>query len=212
MSKAKESQEATQQPQSQGERIGGEQPSQGAQTSGSERRTGLARRGPSAPSVWAGPFGESPFGLMNRFAEEMDRLFEDFGMGRGWLAPRFGRELGPRGWGAMDQALWSPQVEVFEREGQLVVRADLPGLNKDDIKVDITGDALTIQGERKQEHEEKREGYYRSERGYGSFYRSIPLPEGVNAEEAKANFRDGVLEITIPAPQREQRRRRLEIK
>ena len=210
MSKAKETREATQQPQSQGERKVGEQPSQGAQTSGSERQTGLARRGPSAPSVWAGPFGGSPFGLMNRFAEEMDRLFEDFGLGRGWLQPRFGREFGPRG--EMGQALWSPQIEAFEREGQLVVRADLPGLNKDDIRVEITGDALTIQGERKQEHEEKREGYYRSERGYGSFYRSIPLPEGVNAEEAKADFRDGVLEIAMPAPQREQRRRQLEIK
>jgi HSP20 family protein len=210
MAKAKETQEATPQPPSQGERKGGEQPSQAAQKRGGERQTDLQRRGPSAPSVWAGPYGGSPFGLMNRFAEEMDRLFEDFGMGRSWLAPRFGREFGPRG--EMGQALWSPQIEVFEREGQLVVRADLPGLNKDDIKVDITDDALTIQGERKQEHEEKREGYYRSEHSYGSFYRSIPLPEGVNAEEAKANFRDGVLEITIPAPQREQRRRQLEIK
>ena len=96
--------------------------------------------------------------------------------------------------------MWSPQVEVFEREGQLVLRADLPGLTKEDVKVEVTNEAINISGERKSEHEEKREGYYRSERSYGSFYRSIPLLEGVNAEDANATFRNGVLEITMQAP------------
>jgi HSP20 family protein len=93
------------------------------------------------------------------------------------------------------------------------VRADLPGLTKDDINIAVADDAITIRGERRQEREESEEGFYRSERSYGSFYRQIPLPEGVSAEDAEATFRDGVLEITMPAPQRaEQRSRRLEIK
>ena len=139
-------------------------------------------------------------------------MFENFGVNPSRLVPDLRGGLLPQGLSEMAQSIWSPQIEVFTRNGQFCVRADLPGLNKDDVKVDITDDALTIQGERRQEHEESREGYYRSERGYGSFYRSIPLPEGVNAEEAKANFRDGVLEITMPAPQREQRRRQIDIK
>jgi HSP20 family protein len=138
--------------------------------------------------------------MMNRFADEMERLFEDFGFGRGLLAPR--------GWGETRQSLWSPPVEVLERGGQLIIRADLPGLSKNDVKVEITDEALTIQGERKQEREENREGYHRSERSYGSFYRSIPLPEGIDPEQAKASFREGVLEVTLPAPKREERRGR----
>jgi HSP20 family protein len=148
----------------------------------------------------------APFSIMSRFAEEMERMFEDFGIGRGWL----GHRLRP-GMGEIGQVMWSPQIEIFERGGQFIVRADLPGLTKDDVKVDITDEALIIQGERKQEHEEEREGWHRSERSYGSFYRSIPLPEGIKAEDAKANFRDGVLEISMPAPQREGRRRQIDI-
>ena len=178
---------------------GGDQPGQ---------QTGLARREQSFPSSTAG----SPFSFMRRFSEEMDRLFEDFGFGRGWLAPSFGRELFPAGSGEFGGATWSPQVEAFEREGKYVVRADLPGLTKDDVKVEVTGDAIIISGERKSEHEEKREGFYRSERSYGSFYRRLPLPEGVKADDAHATFRNGVLEITMPAPQRQSRSRRLEIK
>jgi hypothetical protein len=91
--------------------------------------------------------------------------------------------------------------------------ADLPGLTKDDINVDITDDALVIRGERKSEREENEEGYYRSERSYGSFYRQIPLPEGVNVDDADATFRDGVLEITMTAPERAAEQcRRLEIR
>jgi HSP20 family protein len=77
---------------------------------------------------------------------------------------------------------------------------DLPGLSKDDLSIELTDDAVTIQGERKAEHKEEREGYYRSERSYGSFCRVIPLPDGAMTEQAKANFRDGVLEVTMPAP------------
>jgi HSP20 family protein len=178
---------------------GGDQPGQ---------HTGLARREQSSPSLSAG----SPFSFMRRFSEEMDRLFEDFGFRSGWLAPSFGRDFFPAGFGDFGQTAWSPQVEVFEREGQLVVRADLPGLTKDEVKVEVTDNGLAISGERKSEHEERGEGFYRSERSYGSFYRQIPLPEGVKADEANATFKNGVLEITMQAPQRRQRSRRLEIK
>lgn len=149
----------------------------------------------------------APFSMMSQFAEEMERIFEDFGLGHNWLGQRFR----PAGSETGHVAIWSPQMEIFERGGQFIVRADLPGLTKDDVKVDISEDALTIQGERKLEHEEDREGFHRSERSYGSFYRSIPLPEGINGEEAKANFKDGVLEISIPAPQHQSRHRQIPI-
>jgi HSP20 family protein len=131
----------------------------------------------------------------------MDRLFEDFGFGRR-LARPFAREASSQ--------MWAPQVEVFQKNNELTIRADLPGLKREDITVEITDDDLCIQGDRKHEREEEREGYYRSERGYGSFCRVIPLPEGAIADQAKASFKDGVLEITMPAPPA-SKGRRLEI-
>jgi HSP20 family protein len=85
-------------------------------------------------------------------------------------------------------------VDVLEREGQFIVRADLPGMSKEDVKVEITDDLLTIQGERKEE----RKGYSYRECRYGSFYRAIPLPEGVDAGKATADFHKGVLEVVMP--------------
>jgi HSP20 family protein len=144
----------------------------------------------------------SPFRAMQRMADEMDRLFDDFGFGRRGLRPPSWRETGAE--------LWAPEVEVFQKNHEFTIRADLPGLKREDVTVDITDNDVTIQGERKHEKEEKREGYYRSERGYGSFCRVIPLPEGAISEQAKANFKDGVLEITMPAPPA-SKGRRLEI-
>ena len=89
---------------------------------------------------------------------------------------------------------------MLQRNNELVIRADLPGLTKDDVKVDVTEDAVTIQGERKREHEEEKGGVYRSERSYGSFTRVIALPEGAITDQAKAIFKDGVLEVTTPTP------------
>jgi HSP20 family protein len=120
----------------------------------------------------------------------MDRMFDNFGFGRGSLA---------RG----QQSMWAPDVEMFQRGNELVVRADLPGMNKDDVQVDVADDVLTIQGERKHEREEEREGWYRTERSYGSFCRTIALPEGTIADSAKASFKNGVLEIVLQAPPRE---------
>lgn len=168
-----------------------------------EPETGIERREQVSPIR---PM--SPFSLMRRFSEEMDRVFGDFGFGRG-LSSGFGREFSRLA--DLEGSMWAPQVEAFEREGNLIVRADLPGLTKDEIDVDITDDAIKIRGERRQEKEENEAGYYRSERSYGSFYREIPLPSGVNREEANATFRNGVLEITMPAPAREPSSRRIEI-
>lgn len=147
----------------------------------------------------------TPFTFMRRFSEEMDHLFEDFGLGRGWMTPILDKANLPQG-------IWSPQVEVLERDNELVVRADLPGLTKDDINVEFSDEGIIIEGERKNEKEEKGEGYYRTERSYGKFYRRIPVPEGVNAENAKATFDHGVLEIIMPATKREPTKvKRIEI-
>ena len=172
----------------------------------SQMPTGMSRREQYSPSAWGSR-------SLRSFSSDIDRLFEEFldfsGLGRNLLAPFGNSGLMPRGVGPIGRSLWSPDIEVFERGGQLVVRADLPGLNRGDVKVDIIDDSLIIQGERRQESERDEEGYYRSERSYGSFYRSIPLPEGTNDEDVKASFRDGVLEVTMPVPK--QRGRRIEV-
>jgi HSP20 family protein len=158
------------------------------------------------------PMAGSPFGLLQRFMEDMDRAFEDFGLRPRWRSPRSSGDVSSS-WRGASVEQWAPDIEMFQRNHELVVRADLPGLKKDDVKVDVTDDTITIQGERQQEEETEHEGVYRSERRYGSFYRAIPLPEGAITDQAKANFTNGVLEITIPAPPEPVTRgRRLEIK
>jgi HSP20 family protein len=134
-------------------------------------------------------------------ADEMDRMFEGFGLGDRWT-----RSLWPESGGQ----LWAPDVEAFHKNNELTIRADLPGLKREDVTVEVTDNEVRIQGERKHGREEEHEGYYRSERGYGSFCRVIPLPEGAMADQAKASFKDGVLEITMPAPT-STKGRRLEI-
>jgi HSP20 family protein len=106
-------------------------------------------------------FSSSPFDLMRRFTEEMDRFFE--------------------GTSSREQSastLWAPPIEVSEKDGQLTICAELPGLNKDDVKVELTQAGLTISGERKREQEDRRDGFYRSERSYGWFKRTIPSRAG----------------------------------
>jgi HSP20 family protein len=145
-------------------------------------------------------FRMSPFALMRRFMEDMEQQWPQLGMGRG------GQAMATAG-----GEVFAPPVEIFEREGQLVVRADLPGLTKDDVHVEVTDEALTIEGERRSEHEERQGGFFRSERRYGTFRRQLPLPEGVNADQVVASFKDGVLEVSMPAPQQQARSRRIEI-
>jgi HSP20 family protein len=178
--------------------------SPGSSASTSSSSPGLSRQEPSFPSLGS-------LGLWNPLAL-IDRFFDDFlgygGLGRGSSLSSGSRDLGR----TTGQSLWYPQVEVRERDGKLVVCADLPGMRKEDVHVEIRDKALVLEGERQQESEQREEGFYRSERSYGRFHRTIPLPEGVNPEQAQANFKDGVLEITVPLPQRQSPQgRRIEI-
>ena len=139
----------------------------------------------------------SPFSLMSRISDEMDRFF---GAGRG-----FGSGAG----GGM--MTWSPPMEVSMRGNDLVITADLPGMKREDVKVEVVEDQVVIEGERKREQEDREEGYYRSERSYGHFFRAVPLPQGAQCEQAKAQFRDGVLEVTVPCQAPQSNRRQIPI-
>ena len=177
------------------QQLQGTQQSQRAQQQqGGSTQTALSQRQQSMPGLIT-----SPFSFMRRLGEGMEQLFADFGVGG--LTPRGFNEL----------AAWTPQIEMFERDKQLVIRADLPGLKKDDVQIELRDDSVVIQGERQEERKEEREGFYSTERMYGRFYREIPLPEGADTDEATATFRDGVLEITIPHEEGETRGRQLEI-
>jgi HSP20 family protein len=192
-----------QQHQPQGQQPAGQSP-QGMQRRGDGQQTRMAQRGSSRPSLFAMDpfemFRMSPFALMRRIMEDMEQQWGQLGMGRGG-----------QGMPTTGSTFFSPPMEICEREGHLVVRADLPGLTKDDVHVEVTEEALTIEGERRAEHEEQQGGVFHSERRYGTFRRQIPLPEGVNAEQVTASFKDGVLEVSMPAPQRQARGRRIEI-
>jgi HSP20 family protein len=204
---------------------GGSQGSgQGYGSSQAQRRQGEGQRGQSwQPSGSAlqtrgsgslspyGAYGAGPFSMMRRITDEMDRLFESFGLGRSFF-PSEGQGGSSLWSGEGGNALWSPHVEVSERDGTIVVAADLPGVKKGDVSVEINPDSIVIQGQRQQESTRNERGYYHSERVYGSFYRVIPLPEGVDVENAAATFRDGVLQIEVPAPKPQSRGRTLEIK
>ena len=178
-----------------------------------EKSTEMARREGQRLARRAPVSTVTPFRMFDRLADEIDRVFDDFGLGREWITPRWGgSRLSTPARGAAG-AFWAPDIEVYQRNDEFVVRADLPGLKKEDVKIDVTDNALTIQGERQQEEETERGGVYRSERSYGIFYRTIPLPEGAITDQAKATFNSGVLEIAMPAPPDQVTRgRRLEIK
>jgi HSP20 family protein len=105
---------------------------------------------------------------------------------------------------------WMPPMDLVETEDHFVLRADLPGLAEDDVKIELEDGTLTVSGERKAEHESKSEGYYRVERAFGSFARSLTLPQGIDPEAVTAHFDRGVLEVRIPKPE-ERKPRRIEI-
>ena len=150
-----------------------------------------------------------PFSLMRRLSDDMDQLFQQFGFGRLGFGLPSGSVWNDDPWSSPStdmRTLWSPQVESFQRGDKLIVRADLPGMEKNDVHVEVDDGMLTISGERSQENQEDRDGFYRSERSYGQFYRAIPLPEGVDAEGCDATFKNGVLEVTLKAPQQQSRK------
>ena len=178
-----------------------------------QRSSGSAvapRRGSSNVSPFR-DYGSGPFSTMRRISDEMDRLFESFGFGPSFFPSEFGTQSG-YGEAQGTQALWAPHVDVVERDGKVLISADLPGVKKEDVKVEINQDSVTIQGQRHQENTSSDRGYFQSERSYGSFYRTIPLPEGANTDNASATFRDGVLQIEVQAPTQQSRGRTLEIK
>jgi HSP20 family protein len=106
-----------------------------------------------------------------------------------------------------DARRWIPAMDLVETDDHFVLKADLPGLSDEDVHIDVEGDVLTVSGERKSEHEDKREGYVRVERAYGAFRRSLTLPEGVDPEAVTARFDSGVLEVRIPKPEQRKPRR-----
>ncbi|RME79424.1 MAG: Hsp20/alpha crystallin family protein [Chloroflexi bacterium] len=130
------------------------------------------------------------------FRREMDRLFDEFFSGFG-LTPFESQ------WGG-----FQPRVDVAETDKEIKVSAELPGLDENDIEVTLTDDVLTISGEKKEEKEDKGRNYYRMERSYGSFSRSIPLPCQVEQDKVEATFKKGVLTITLPKTAEAQKERK----
>jgi HSP20 family protein len=152
-----------------------------------------------------------PFSMMRRLSDDMDRFFGDV------FGPRlfdWGERGEGLGWSKGDSSLW-PAIEVNQEGNKLVVQADIPGLKKEDVNVEVRENELCISGERRSEKqdEDKERGYFRSERTYGSFCRTVPLPEGAKPDTATATFEHGVLRVEIEAPGSEQSRgRRIEVR
>jgi len=143
-------------------------------------------------------------------SKEMERLFEDFiedpfftGIRRRLPMWRRFREL---------EAI-SPAVDMIDKKNEIVVKAEVPGVEKDDISISLTDNTLTIKGETKKEKEEKDEDYYYSEISYGSFARTLTLPEKVQSDKVKANFKNGILEIHLPkSPESKAKEIKVEVK
>ena len=133
-----------------------------------------------------------PFMDLTRWERDMDRMMEDF----------FGRRIRPwwpERWSRTNELeVRSPAVDLYEEKDDVVVKAELPGMDKDDIEVNLTDNALTIKGEKKKEEEIKDENYYHSERTYGAFVRTLQLPKDVHVDKVKASFKNGILEVRIP--------------
>ncbi len=137
-----------------------------------------------------------PVRELNTIQNEMNRLFNTF-----FEAP------GGQGGGSATARRWIPAMDLVETNDDFVLRADLPGLSEDDVNIELEDSVLTISGQRKAEHEERKEGYYRVERASGTFSRSLTLPEGVDPEKVSARFDRGVLEVRIPKPEQRKPRK-----
>jgi HSP20 family protein len=141
--------------------------------------------------------GGDPFGYLRN---QINRVFDDF-WGEPWLQPQGETFAG-----------FSPQIDLSETDKEIKISAELPGVESKDIDVSVEDGTLTIRGEKKHEHEEKEKGRYRMERSYGSFERSIPLPAEVDESKAKAEFKKGVLRLTLPKrPGAQSRRKKIPV-
>ncbi|MFN7983145.1 MAG: Hsp20/alpha crystallin family protein [Vicinamibacterales bacterium] len=158
------------------------------------------KTGPTTPArpvmgLWDEPFG---FPLFHRLSRELDAMFKGFGI----EAPTFDRM----------PTTWNPTMEVYTKGNEFYVKVDVPGMKKEEVTVEVNTENLVVRGERKEEKEEKKEGFYKTERTYGSFFRTVPLPEGVMPDTAKASMADGVLTITMPMTAKvEEKTRTVEI-
>jgi len=130
-----------------------------------------------------------PFLDLARWERDLERTMEDF-FGR---RPRW-----PERWFGNEMEITAPIVDLFEEKDDIVVKAELPGMDKENIEVNLTDHHLTIKGEKKKEEEIKEENYYRAERSYGAFLRTLELPKDVHADKVKANFKNGILEVRLP--------------
>ncbi len=141
-----------------------------------------------------------PVRELHTVQQEMNRLFNTF-----FDAPATSSNGNGNGSGPLRR--WMPAMDLVETEEHFVLRADLPGLGEEDVKLEVAGDTLTVSGERTFEHEAKKDGFYRLERGSGTFSRSLTLPEGTDPDAITAAFDKGVLEIRIPKPEQRKPRR-----
>jgi HSP20 family protein len=137
-----------------------------------------------------------PVRELNTIQSEMNRLFNTFFESQ---------QAGGNGGSPMRR--WIPAMDLVETEEDFVLRADLPGVNEKDVSIELEDNVLTISGQRKAEHEERKEGYYRVERASGAFSRSLTLPEGVDPESVRASFDRGVLEVRVPKPEERKPRK-----
>ena len=131
-----------------------------------------------------------PLREMESMTEEMDRLF-------GQISERMGVS-GLRQKPFSGERMWTPSIDMIDKKDEILVKAEVPGMDKKDIHVSVSGDILTIKGEKKTEQEVKEENYYRCETSYGSFLRTIPLPVAVESDHIKAQYKNGILELHLP--------------
>ena len=157
----------------------------------------VSKKEEQAPAQRPSTSVESPFTELRR---QMDRLFDDFAEGWGW--PSLSRwSLPSRSFDIARPTMggvMSVDFDVSEDDQKIQIKGDLPGMDKDDVDISVENGVLTIKGEKREEKEEKEKDYYLSERQYGSFRRSFRLPESVDEDKIAANFKKGVLDITLP--------------
>jgi HSP20 family protein len=169
-----------------------------------QQQTSLARQNavPPISSLLLDPFGffdDGPFSLLGRLQNELIRASS-----RGASRNRSGQD-------DITNIVWVPPVEVDYRDGKFMVSAELPGLKDEDVRVEVRDDAIVIQGERQEQREENDRGVRRTELRYGQFYRAIPLPDGADTENARAEFRNGVLQVTVPVAEQKSNVRQIPV-